>query len=193
MLWSQYKLATIRRTEFLCKKITGIPNIPNGNSNFLTLQTLDLKKNPAGIFGIKNGSRILLPMGVPEIGTKNQNSQPSPHPLRCLPPSLPLQSLPPPSPSLSLTQHPCCHCHCSCHHRCRHRHRLPPLLPPQSPSLSPLPSLACHPCCRRAALGGGGEDHTNPVHNSTSAATIGATIIVATFAARATGREGPVQ
>ena len=28
------------------------------------------------IFGIRNGSGILLPMGVPEIGTKNQNSQP---------------------------------------------------------------------------------------------------------------------
>jgi hypothetical protein len=28
------------------------------------------------IFGIKNGSGIPLPMGVPEIGTKNRNSQP---------------------------------------------------------------------------------------------------------------------
>ena len=44
MLWSQYKLATIRRTEFLRKEITGIPNITNQNSNFLTLQTLELQK-----------------------------------------------------------------------------------------------------------------------------------------------------
>jgi hypothetical protein len=78
MLWSQYKVATIRCTEFLCKQITGIPIIANRNSNFLTLQTLEFqKKNPTGIFGIKNVIEILLMMGVPEIGTKNQNSQPS--------------------------------------------------------------------------------------------------------------------
>jgi hypothetical protein len=35
------------------------------------------KKIPTGIFGIKNGIGIPLPIGVPEIGTKNQNSQPS--------------------------------------------------------------------------------------------------------------------
>ncbi len=40
----QYKLAMIRRTEFLHKEITGIPNIPNWNSNFLTLQTLEFPK-----------------------------------------------------------------------------------------------------------------------------------------------------
>jgi hypothetical protein len=44
MLWSQYKLATIRRTEFLPKEITGILNIANRNSDFLTLQTLELQK-----------------------------------------------------------------------------------------------------------------------------------------------------
>jgi hypothetical protein len=44
MLWSQYKLATIRRTEFLHKEITGIPNIANRNSDFLTLQTLEFQK-----------------------------------------------------------------------------------------------------------------------------------------------------
>jgi hypothetical protein len=77
MLWSQYKLATIRRTEFLRKEITGIPIIANRNSNFLTLQTSEFqKKNPAGIFGIENGIGIPLTMGVPEIGTKNWNSQP---------------------------------------------------------------------------------------------------------------------
>jgi hypothetical protein len=68
MLWSQYKLATIRRTEFLHKEITGIPNIANWNSNFLTLQTSKFpKRNPTGIFGIKNGIGIPLTMGVPEI------------------------------------------------------------------------------------------------------------------------------
>ncbi len=78
MLWSQYKLATIRRTEFLRKEITGIPNVANQNSNFLTLQTAEFqKKNPTGIFGIKHGIGIPLTMGVPEIGTKNWNSQPS--------------------------------------------------------------------------------------------------------------------
>jgi hypothetical protein len=78
MLWSQYKSARIRRTEFLPKQITGIPNNANRNSDFLTLQTSEFeKKNPTGIFGIKNGIGILLPMGVQEIGTKNWNSQPS--------------------------------------------------------------------------------------------------------------------
>ena len=78
MLWSQYKLAMIRRTEFLHKEITRIPNIANRNSNFPTLQTLEFqKKNPTGIFGIKHGIRIPLTVGVPEIGTKNWNSQPS--------------------------------------------------------------------------------------------------------------------
>jgi hypothetical protein len=36
-----------------------------------------LKKNPTGIFGIENGIGIPLPMGVPEIGTENRNSQPT--------------------------------------------------------------------------------------------------------------------
>jgi hypothetical protein len=76
MLWSQYKSAMIRRTEFLRKEITGIPNIANQNSNFLTLQTLEFKKKSTVIFGIKNGIGIPLTMGVPEIGTKNRNSQP---------------------------------------------------------------------------------------------------------------------
>jgi hypothetical protein len=35
-----------------------------------------INKNPTGIFGIKNGIGILLPIGVLEIGTENQNSQP---------------------------------------------------------------------------------------------------------------------
>jgi hypothetical protein len=48
------------------------------------------------------------------------------------------------------------------------------------------------PLCR-AASGGGGEDHTDPVRDPTLAATIGAAIIVAAFAIRTTGREGTVQ
>jgi hypothetical protein len=78
MLWSQYKLGRIRRTEFLRKEITGIPNIANRNSNFLTLQTSEFQiKFPTGIFRIENGIRIPLTMGVPEIGAENWNSQPS--------------------------------------------------------------------------------------------------------------------
>jgi hypothetical protein len=78
MLWSQYKSATIRRSEFLCKQITGIPNIAYWNSNFLTLQTLEFQKIILTfIFGIKNGIGIPLTMGVPEIGTENWNFQPS--------------------------------------------------------------------------------------------------------------------
>ncbi len=46
---------------------------------FLDFSTAEFeKKIPTRIFGIKNGIRIPLWMGVPEIGTKNQNSQPSP-------------------------------------------------------------------------------------------------------------------
>jgi hypothetical protein len=49
----------------------------NSNSKILTLQTSEFKKYfPTGIFGIKNGIGIPLTMGVPEIGTKNWNSQP---------------------------------------------------------------------------------------------------------------------
>jgi hypothetical protein len=59
------------------QEIPGIPKIANRNSDFLTLQKLELKKNPTGIFGTVNGIRIPPPMGVPEIGTENQNSQPS--------------------------------------------------------------------------------------------------------------------
>jgi hypothetical protein len=44
MLWSQYKSTTIRRSEFLHKQITRIPNIANRNSNFLTLQILEFQK-----------------------------------------------------------------------------------------------------------------------------------------------------
>jgi hypothetical protein len=44
---------------------------------FDNFSTVELKKNPTRIFGNKNRIRIPLPMGVPEIGTENRNSQPS--------------------------------------------------------------------------------------------------------------------
>jgi hypothetical protein len=44
MLWSQYKLATKRRSEFPRKQITGIPNFANRNSDFLSFQTLEFQK-----------------------------------------------------------------------------------------------------------------------------------------------------
>jgi hypothetical protein len=49
----------------------------NQNSDFLIFQQQNSKKNPTKIFGIKNRIGIPLPMEVPEIGTKNQNYQPS--------------------------------------------------------------------------------------------------------------------
>ncbi len=85
MLWSQYKSATIRCSEFLRKQITRIPNIANWNYNFLTLQTLEFQKKMTGIIGIKNGIGIPLTMRVLEIKTKNWNSQPSSAHLPCLP------------------------------------------------------------------------------------------------------------
>jgi hypothetical protein len=44
MLWSQYKLVTMRCSDFLQKQITRIPNFANWNSNFLTFQTSEFKK-----------------------------------------------------------------------------------------------------------------------------------------------------
>jgi hypothetical protein len=75
MFWSQYKLATMRHSEFLRKQITGIPNSANQNFNFLTFQTSEFQKKKNGVSGIENGIRILLPMGVPEFETKNWKSQ----------------------------------------------------------------------------------------------------------------------
>ncbi len=60
------------------QEIAGIPKIANRNSDFLALQKLEFqRKIPTGIFGIVNGIGIPPLMGVPEIGTKNWNSQPS--------------------------------------------------------------------------------------------------------------------
>jgi hypothetical protein len=77
MLWSQYKLATIRRIEFLRKEITGIPNIPNQNSNFLTLHTSGFpKKIRPESLELKMESEIHLQWGPqksePKVGIPNQ-------------------------------------------------------------------------------------------------------------------------
>jgi hypothetical protein len=76
MLWSQYKLATMRCSEFLCKQITGIPNFCKSEFQFSDFPDIGISKK-TGIFGIKNGIGIPLLLGVPEIRTKNWNSQPS--------------------------------------------------------------------------------------------------------------------
>ncbi len=71
MLWSQYKLATIRCTEFLRREITKILNIANRNSDFLTLQTLEFQKTiPTGIFGIKNKLELCLQWGSQKLESK---------------------------------------------------------------------------------------------------------------------------
>jgi hypothetical protein len=77
MLWSQYKLATIRRTEFLRKEITRIPNIANQNSDFLTLQTSEFqKKNRPVSLESKTESEFRLRWGSQKseskIGIPNQ-------------------------------------------------------------------------------------------------------------------------
>jgi hypothetical protein len=54
----------------------GIPNFGIGILISQFFNSGIQKKITTGIFGIKNKIEILLPMGVPEIGTKNRNSQP---------------------------------------------------------------------------------------------------------------------
>ncbi len=87
MLWSQYKLATIRRNEFLRKEITGIPNIPNRNSNFLTLQSSEFQKmlRPESLepkmeseFHLQWGSlKLELKIGIPnQVGIRPSHSYP---------------------------------------------------------------------------------------------------------------------
>jgi hypothetical protein len=125
----------------------------------------------------------------------------------------------PPSPSSSLA-HLRRHCPHRCRHsrRCRHLPRccLPTTFVAVTIAFATIAItivIACHPRCHcnpplhclclhlpatlvPVALPlsrGGGEDHTNPVRDPTYATAAGATIIVAAFAARATGREGPVK
>ncbi len=66
----------MRHSEFLRKQIIGILNFANQNSDFGFPDIGILNFNPIRISGIKNEIRILLSMGVPEIVTENQNSQP---------------------------------------------------------------------------------------------------------------------
>jgi hypothetical protein len=69
MLRHQYKLARMRSNEFLCQDITRIPNFANKNSNFSDFPEIGIKMTR--ISGIRSRIGIPLPMGVPEIGTKN--------------------------------------------------------------------------------------------------------------------------
>ncbi len=55
----------------------GIPNFGIGIPISRFFNSEIHKKILTGIFGIENGIGIPLPMGVPEIGTKNWNPQPS--------------------------------------------------------------------------------------------------------------------
>ncbi len=61
------------------QEIAGIPKIANRKSEFQFSSSPGIgisKKILTGIFGIVNGIGSPPPMGVPEIGTKNRNSQP---------------------------------------------------------------------------------------------------------------------
>jgi hypothetical protein len=67
----------MRCIEFLRYFFFEFP-ISESEFRFLNFSTAEFEKIfTTGIFGIKNEIGIPLPMGVPEIGTKNWNSQPS--------------------------------------------------------------------------------------------------------------------
>jgi hypothetical protein len=71
MLWRRYKSVTMRRTEFLRKEITGIPNIATRNSNFLTLQTSEFQKQyPLESSESKTESEFCLRWGSQKSDTK---------------------------------------------------------------------------------------------------------------------------
>ncbi len=77
MLWSQYKLAMMRGSEFLCNQITGIPNFANQNFDFLTFQTSEFQKKiqPESLES-KTESEFRFQWGSqksePKIGIPNQ-------------------------------------------------------------------------------------------------------------------------
>ncbi len=74
MLWNQYKLATMRRNEFLCQQFTRIPNLANRNSDFLTFQKSEFQKKirPEFLeFFFQWGSQ----KSEPNIGIPNQALQ----------------------------------------------------------------------------------------------------------------------
>jgi hypothetical protein len=58
------------------QEIAGIPKIEIGIPIFWLSRNWNFKIKTTGIFGIVNGIGVLPLMGVPEIGTKNWNSQP---------------------------------------------------------------------------------------------------------------------
>jgi hypothetical protein len=66
----------MRCHEFLRNFFLGIPNFGIGIPISQFFNSGIRENFPTGIFGIENGIGILLLMGVPEIGTKNWNSQP---------------------------------------------------------------------------------------------------------------------
>jgi hypothetical protein len=66
----------MRCIEFLCYFVFRIPNFGIGIPICQFFNSRIQKKLPTGISGIKNRIGIPLPMGVPEIGTENRNSQP---------------------------------------------------------------------------------------------------------------------
>jgi hypothetical protein len=66
----------MRRIELLC--IFSEFQILESEFQFLDFSIAEFDQNfLTRIFGIKNKIKIPLSVGVPEIGTKNQNSQPS--------------------------------------------------------------------------------------------------------------------
>ncbi len=73
----------MRCIEFLCNPKFGKSNLGIGIPIWWILNSRIQKKNPTGISGIGNRIGIPLPVGVPEIGTKNWNSQPSPSQKSC--------------------------------------------------------------------------------------------------------------
>jgi hypothetical protein len=65
----------MRSTEFLRNFFLEF-QISKLEFRFNDYSTAEFKKNPTGISGIENGIGIPLPMGVPEIGTKNWDFHP---------------------------------------------------------------------------------------------------------------------
>jgi hypothetical protein len=78
MLWSQYKLATIRCTEFLRKEITGIPNSKYRKSEFQFFDSPDIgisKKTDRNLWNWKR-YRNSAYHGGPRNRNQKWNSQP---------------------------------------------------------------------------------------------------------------------
>jgi hypothetical protein len=70
ILWSQYKLARKKPSEFLRKQIIGIPNFANRNSNFLTFQTSEFQKSNQNFRNRKQNQN-----STSNGGLRNQNQK----------------------------------------------------------------------------------------------------------------------